>query len=263
MKKLFIFSFLLLASLKMFAAPSELDSLKQKLQLTTDSLKGPVYTEIANVYLRYDTIVNRNLKNYYQKEALNYTMLALHKYSRYGDSVGLKVSFDALAKVYYSQRKFSEAKWFNLQSASISRIKKDMPGLISSLIRLAAIKSEIKDYKLAMRDLNEALALSIKNKIPEMEALVQKNYGFLYNRMDKPEQGEIAFKRSEEIMANVKVEGDASMVAIQKFAQDSVGAPAIAPSNKVPVLKKKVILAAKKPVVKTKKPLPKKLVATI
>ena len=207
----------MLAAIKLQAATGDPDSLKQKLQITPDSLKGPVYTAIANVYLKYDTIPNRDVKRYYQTEALNYTMLALHHYSRYNDSVGLRVSFDALAKVYASQRKFSQAKWFNLQSAGISRIKNDVPNLVASLIKLSSIKMELSDYKLAMRDLNEALTLSVKNKLPEMEAQVQKNYGFLYNRMDSPEKGAIAFKRADDILDSIKAQEDSVMLAIQKI----------------------------------------------
>ncbi len=52
-----------------------------------------------------------------------------------------------------------------------------------SLIKLAAIKMDIKDYSLAMGDLNEALKLSVDNHDPRTESKVQLNYALLYNRM--------------------------------------------------------------------------------
>ena len=257
MKKFLILTIFLVAGVKLFAVASDLDSLKQKLQLiTNDSLKAPVYTEIADLYLKYDTITNKRKRGYYQAEALNYTMLALHLYSRYSDSTGLRLCFDNLAKVYHSQKKFSQAKWFILQSNNISRLKNDVPNIIASLVRLSMVKMEIKDYKLAMRDLNEALSLSIANKMPEMEATVQKNYGFLYNRMDNPAKGEVAQKRAEAIMDSIKKQEDTTKLAIEKFAADTISNIAVDSA-----VKKKPVITAKKPVAKVKKAPTKKIVA--
>jgi tetratricopeptide (TPR) repeat protein len=258
MKKLLILTLLILAGVKLQAATTDLDSLKQKLQLiTNDSLKAPVYTEIAGLYLKYDTISNRKRKLYYQTEALNYTMMALHLYSRYSDSTGLRISFDNLAKVYSSQRKFSQAKWFILQSNNISRIKNDIPNIIASLVKLSTVKMEIRDYKLAMRDLNEALTLSIANKIPQLEAAVQKNFGYLYNRMDNPAKGAIALKRADTILDSIKAQEAATMAAIDKFARDT-----ISPKKIDSAVKKKIVIATKKPV-KVKKVPSKKIVAAL
>ena len=258
MKKLLILTLFILAGVKLQAATTDLDSLKQKLQLiTNDSLKAPVYTEIAGLYLKYDTISNRRRKIYYQTEALNYTMMSLHLYSRYSDSTGLRISFDNLAKVYSSQRKFSQAKWFILQSNNISRIKNDIPNIIASLVKLSTVKMEIRDYKLAMRDLNEALTLSIANKIPQMEAAVQKNFGYLYNRMDNPAKGAIALKRADTILDSIKAQEAATMAAIDKFARDT-----ISPKKIDSAAKKKVVIAAKKPL-KAKKAPSKKIVAAL
>ncbi|WP_133300165.1 hypothetical protein [Mucilaginibacter terrenus] len=257
MKKLFILTALLFAVSSLKAAQhSDLDSLKQKLQLIAyDSLKAPVYTEIANEYLKYDTITNRGMRLRYQNEAINYSMMALHLYSRYDDTLGLRTSFEALSKVYTSQRKFAQAKWFILQSNSISRLRNDTTNIISSLVKLANIKMLIKDYKLAMRDLNEALGMSIKIRTPQMEALVQKNYGFLYNRMKDYEKGTIAMKRADDILDSIKKDEEAKLTALQ-VAPDTSG------SKKVkPVTKKKLLASSTKKAVR-KAPV-KKLVASL
>jgi hypothetical protein len=101
MKKIFTLTlFILLAASKLFADTHDLDSLKTRLQLTTiDSLKGNIYKQIAAQYLQYDTIKHSGVKRYYQSEALNYTMLALHNYSYYADTLGMRTCFDYLAKV--------------------------------------------------------------------------------------------------------------------------------------------------------------------
>ncbi|WP_143822164.1 hypothetical protein [Mucilaginibacter pedocola] len=264
MKKYIFLAFLLFAGVIQSRAQGKLDSLKQSLQLIeNDSLKMPLYAQIADIYLHYDTVANRRRKVYYQNEALNYTMLALHLYSRYSDSTGLRSSFDGLAKVYTSQRKYSEAKWFILQSNGISRIKNDVPNIITSLLKLSMVKMEIRDYKLAMTDLNEALSLSVKNKLPEMEMATQRNYAYLYNRMDEPEKGIAAMKRANLIADNIKKQEAETMAAINRFAGDTISTQKIdsAVKKKAQIVAKKTVKpkASKQPSKKTSK----KIVASL
>ena len=242
MKKLFtLIAFIVAATT--FAALADdvdrnnIDSLKQKLQLTTnDTLKGVIYTQIATEYLKFDRQPYRNLKAYYQTEAIHYTLLALHNYSYYEDTTGIRSSFDDLARVYVAQRKFSEAKWFTLQSNKISRQVKDVPNIIGSLVKLSAIKMELKENKMAMRDLNEALKLSIDNKIPNLEAVVQQNYAYLYNRLKATEKADIAEKRATEIMQQVQQDVDKPVVISFDNTPDK-------PKKPVMVKKKKVMVA--------------------
>ncbi|MDB5126553.1 hypothetical protein [Mucilaginibacter sp.] len=247
MKKLFILIFFLLATTS-FAAhayvdeKNNIDSLKQKLQLTTnDTLKGVIYTQIAAEYLKFDKQPNRNLKAYYQTEAIHYTLLALHNYSYYEDTTGIRSSFDDLARVYISQRKYSEAKWFILQSNKISRQVKDVPNIISSLVKLSAIKMELKEYKMSMRDLNEALRWSVTNHMPALEAVVQQNYAYLYNRLKDYEKGDAAEKRATEIAQQIQRDEETKPVVIT-FDNSPV-------KDKKPAVskKKKVLVVAKKP----------------
>jgi tetratricopeptide (TPR) repeat protein len=242
MKKIFTLTlFILLAASKLFADTHDLDSLKTKLQLTTvDSLKGDIYKQIAAQYLQYDTIKHSGVKRYYQSEALNYTMLALHNYSYYADTLGMRTCFDYLAKVYQSQKKYSQAKWFLLQSNKISRNQHDTFNIITSLVKLSGVKMDNKDYKLAMRDLNEALALSTKNKMPHLEALVQQNFAFLYNRMKDYDKGDLASKRATEIYENIKHDEELKLIATQINHDSTL-------SKKVTsVVKKKVPASTKK-----------------
>ncbi|MES2266186.1 MAG: hypothetical protein V4520_05480 [Bacteroidota bacterium] len=241
MKKLFIlFTFILAATT--FAAHADdidkdnIDSLKQKLQLTTnDTLKGAIYTQIATEYLQFDKQPNRNLKAYYQSEAIHWTLLALHNYSYYEDTTGIRNSFDDLARVYIAQRKFSQAKWFTLQSNKISRQVKDIPNIISSLVKLSAIKMELKEYKMAMRDLDEASRWSSANNMPALEAVVQQNYAYLYNRLKDYDKGNAAEKRASALTAQAAVDADKPVV----ISFDN------SPSKPVAPKKKKVIIAKK------------------
>jgi hypothetical protein len=211
MKKLFILITILFAGSKSFAyilpadsaahqpiiTDTHIDTLKQQLQLASnDTLKSVLYTQLAAEYLNYDNLDSRT-KKLNQAQALNYSYLALHLYSGMNDTIGLRTCFNSLAKVYRSQRKYPQAKWFILQSNSLSRAKKDIPNIMASLIILANIKMEIKDYTLAMRDLNEALTLSKANHYPKVESTVQEGYVLLYTHLKNYTKADIAAKRHD------------------------------------------------------------------
>ncbi|MGZ3764355.1 MAG: hypothetical protein ACXVB0_02750 [Mucilaginibacter sp.] len=212
----------------LFAASDKTDSLKQAIQLKTenidslkkqlrfavnDTLKGPLYTRIALQYLKYDTISDKKTRLEYQSAVISNTMSALHFYSKYSDTIGLRTCFDNLAKVYHSQRKYIQAKWFILQSNTLSRQKNDKPNIISSLIELSSIKADIKDYSLAMRDLNEALIISSKNHYPQQESDVQLHYALLYNVMKNYAKASIALKRHTAIEDSIKRDEEAKLMA--------------------------------------------------
>lgn len=255
MKKLITCLFVFLAGLQLSASAGDLDSLKQKLQITQDSLKGPIYIEIANQYLlKNDTISSRRWKYLNQLDALNYTMLALHVYSNYEDTLGLRTCYNNLSKIYRLQRRYVQAKWFILQSNSISRQKKDTPNVIASLIELSAIKGDMEDYKLGMRDLNEALALSVKSKDPKNESAVQVGYAGLYRQMKEFTKASEAIKRHEEIDDSIhKAELD-RLAGINK--QDSIKIK----KKDSAIAKKKVYTSRSK---KTSKPGSTKRIASL
>lgn len=199
------------------------DSLKKQLQYSADSLKGQIYTHIAMQYMEYDTISNKKTRVEYQEAALSNTMSALHYFSRYNDTTGLRICFDHLATVYHAQKKYAQAKWFILQSNTLARLKNDVPNIISSLIELASIKKDIKDYSLAMRDLNEALNLSSKNHFARQESQVQLSYAMLYTSMDKRVKVATALKRHTTIDDSIKKAEEKLLMAQIKKA-DSIEA---------------------------------------
>lgn len=84
-------------------------------------------------------------------------------YYKLKDKTGTIRCYDQLANIYGRQRKFSEAKWFYIQSNILARKLNDSKGIVSSLIGLAHIKMAIGDYQLAYSDLKEAEQLSIRH----------------------------------------------------------------------------------------------------
>ena len=201
-------------SVKQHLVTMSLDSLKQQLKLpAADMFKGQIYNEIATRYLDYDTISNRTTRVSYQNKALSYTMLALHQYSHFNDTIGLRISFDHLVKVYMSQKKYSQAKWFILQSNSLSRAKNDPVNVIASLITLSTIKSEQKDYTLAMGDLNEALQISQANHNKKTESEVLKNYALLYSRLKNYPKEEAILKKRDSLEESIRKDEEAKLTA--------------------------------------------------
>jgi len=202
------------------------DSLKMELKHTgNDTLKALLYTKLASLYASYDTLSSKKKQLAYQNEDINYTILAIQQYAIYNDSTALRQCFDNLAKVYYAQKKYSQAKWFILQSNTLSRAKNDIPNIISSLINLSSVKIEIKDYTLAMDDLNEALQLSLKNHSTKAELEVLKNYAMLYHRLNNYPKETAVLKKRDSLEESIRKEELARLAAqnaLQKKKLDSL-----------------------------------------
>lgn len=98
------------------------------------------------------------------------------------DKVGAIKCYDQLAFIYQSQRRFSEAKWFYVQSNILAHKINHPPSIVNSLIKLASVKTAIGDWELALSDLNEAEQLSVQNefKFPLIE--IKKDLFELYTK---------------------------------------------------------------------------------
>lgn len=217
MKKLITIAlFMLFGTAKLWAFTPVADTVKQQLSIVSDSLKGPIFSHIASTYMRYDTVKSKKTRSEYQEKALEFTLQALHYYSKYNDTIGMRRSFYNLAKVYHAQRKYTQAKWFILQADNFSRMKNDVPNLINSLLELASIKSDIKDYDLAMRDLNEALTLSVNNHYSRNESAVQESFAILYTRTQDYTKAAAALKRHNTIDDSIRKSEENALIAKAK-----------------------------------------------
>jgi tetratricopeptide (TPR) repeat protein len=176
-----------------FALP--IDSLKQQLKLAlTDSAKADLNTKLAtsNLALVY-TSVGYN-KWVYQENTINYTMQALHLYSKLADTAGLINSYATLSKGYRTQKKYAQAKWFILQANTLARTKKSIPSIVSTLVDLAVVKMDVNDYKLAKRDLNEAYRWLVANRDSVQYNALKEAYTRLYTKIKVPESENIFSK---------------------------------------------------------------------
>lgn len=224
MKRLLLLAVtLIVCSAKVFALGDNIDSLKQKLDLAqNDSLKAYLYTQLASEYMKYDADMGKKHGRLYQNEALKYTLLAVHAYSRFNDTLNLRQSFDRLTYIYHLQGKNSEAKWFVLQSNTLSRAKNDIPNIIESLLMLASIQTDIEDYKLAHQNLAEALDWATKYHYQKEEAEVQQGFVAFYERQKEYDKADEAQKLHDSIADNIKKDEEARLMTKLKQQTDSI-----------------------------------------
>jgi len=206
---------------------NDLDSLKLALSQTNiDTLKGFLYSRIALKYLSMDndSLADEKKRLSYENAAISYSLKGLHQYNSYDDSTGLRESYTNLSTAYNAERKYTEAKWFILQANTLARYQADTANIISTLLALAAIKSEIKDYTLAMGDLDKALQLSILTHKPQTQLLVLKNFAYLYSVMQNYPKEAMVLKKRDDLLDSIRKaeEAELAKAAALKKRQDAL-----------------------------------------
>lgn len=102
------------------------------------------------------------------------------------DKIGAMRCYDQLAEIFHNQKRFSEAKWFYIQSNMVARKINNSPGIVNSLVSLAHVKMSIGDHQLALTDFREAEQLSIANKyqfkLVEIKGDLSKVYTAMGNK---------------------------------------------------------------------------------
>lgn len=101
-------------------------------------------------------------------------MKNLRHSARYGQAA-MRAGFDSLANFYFSQNRFSEAKWYVLRSNAISRQQKNYAQIIGSLMVLADVKSNLGDFKQADEDLSEAKVIAVSHSLTPDLLLIEQH----------------------------------------------------------------------------------------
>jgi hypothetical protein len=113
-------------------------------------------------------------------------------------------NFSELAKLYIQQNRYSEAKWYLLQSNIISRQQNDDKHTIANLMDLATIKSELGDYTQAQQDLTEAHDMaSIRGFSVDVMA-VEKKMAFIKQNKNNTPKTDVRY--AEAPVSNSKAE---------------------------------------------------------
>ncbi|PWK70891.1 hypothetical protein LX99_04599 [Mucilaginibacter oryzae] len=107
-------------------------------------------------------------------------------------------NFSDLAQMYMKQKRLAEAKWFLLQSITISRQQNDHRHTIANLMDLAAVKADYGDYEQAKKDLAEARQLAESKGLSYDLAQVEKKTRYLQDTKFKPLQSVTRFPETAE-----------------------------------------------------------------
>ncbi|GAB3922996.1 hypothetical protein GCM10028827_08880 [Mucilaginibacter myungsuensis] len=123
-------------------------------------LLGPAYktTSLLKLKLRTPHLALQPLpmSDRELEVAQSYTMKAAQHSMRYRIYGQASYQFGLLADLYVRQSRYSEAKWYFLQSTNLARRQSDHKLILANLIKLAMLKYEIGDFALANQDLLDA-----------------------------------------------------------------------------------------------------------
>ncbi len=90
-----------------------------------------------------------------------------------------------LGKIYLEAKRYTEAKWFCIQSSSLAERNNFRTGKIESLLLLAKVKISIKDYGLALQDLMiVGRLMTDQNRLfkPDLQLELAQTYSFLHQQ---------------------------------------------------------------------------------
>jgi len=180
-----------------------------ELQKQLDTAKDPcvrviLYTDIAANTIQFNQPKTREVSFAEAGKAVDYVLKAIHTNSGDGDYFALRTDYDLLSEAYFIQKKYTQAKWFALQSNNISRNLGETPNIIYSLLQLATIKTTIKDYKLAQQDLDEAMVLAKNTYNLLLQIEIEHSMAALYDRSGKIKEAIAMQKHYSMLMANLK-----------------------------------------------------------
>jgi len=88
-------------------------------------------------------------------------------------------NFSDLAQLYIKQKRLSEAKWYLLQSTTLARRTNDDRHIVTNLMSLALVKTDLGEPTLAQQDLAEACGLATAHNWSDNVAAIEKEIKFI------------------------------------------------------------------------------------
>jgi len=197
---------LILLCISGFVANAQsIDNMQKTLDTTKDvCIKLNLYTTIAADLVQFEQPKTHEVTYAEAGKAVDYVLKAIHINSQDGDYYAIRNNFDVLSQAYFIQKKYTQAKWFNLQSNNISRDLRDVPRIIYSLQQMATIKAAIKDYKLAHQDLDEAMILAKNTYNLILQIEIERSIAVLYDKEGNLKQAIATQKHYSMLAANLK-----------------------------------------------------------
>ena len=139
------------------------EAVKYNQKIIELSLQNGSNHNLAEAYINLANLWSAQTR-YKEAETLLISKALPLSYYKLKDMISTISCYDQLAEIYQKQKRFSESKWFYIQSNMLSRKINNPSGIVNSLINLAHVKMSIGDLQLALRDFREAEQLSITNK---------------------------------------------------------------------------------------------------
>ena len=147
---------------------------------------------LAETYMDHAEILTSQ-KNFTEAETLVLRKALPLYYYGLKDKIGTIRCYDQLADTYHQQKKFTQAKWFYIQSNMLARKINNPLEIVNSLINLAHVKMSIGDYQLALMDYKEAEQLSVKNRYTNKLIELKSNLADVYNKLGNAGAASSAF----------------------------------------------------------------------
>jgi tetratricopeptide (TPR) repeat protein len=155
-------------------------------------------TSLANAYMSLAQSWTSQ-SNFQEAEAMVLKKALPLLYYKLNDKLGAIKCYDQLAFIYQNQKRFSEAKWFFIQSNILAR-KIDHPvSIVNSLINLAHVKMAIGDWQLALDDIKEAEKLAVKNHYQFQLIEIKKDLSELYSKMGDSNAANLALTQFSDL----------------------------------------------------------------
>lgn len=118
---------------------------------------------------------------------------------RYRIFTDASYNFNDLAHLFLLQNRFSEGKWYILQSLSISRRQKDYKLTVANLVDLGLIKARLGDYKQAQEDLYEAQSIALTTGLFDNLADIENKMLYVKESSLSPAKVEFRYADTEQI----------------------------------------------------------------
>ena len=125
------------------------------------------------------------------KESEHYILRkAFPLFQRSRNKVGRMNCFQNLADLYFHQQRYSEAKWFYIQSQIMATKLADNQAMISSLTGLGKVKNALGEYADALQDYKQAEKLALRNNYLVKLVEINADLGEMYSQLgDYPAAG--------------------------------------------------------------------------
>lgn len=149
--------------------------------LRKTALAAQTYLDIAS--MKFEQGKYKESENYILKKAFPI-------FQRTGNKVGRMNCFQSLAELYFHQQRYSEAKWFYIQSQIMAEKLFDNHAMISSLAGLGKVKTALGEYTDALQDYKKAEQLALKNNYLTKLVEINADLGEMYSQLgDYPAAG--------------------------------------------------------------------------